>query len=316
MTKIQTSKVIQAYFFITLLMASSIFIFKSIAHEKTTEIVIITFIVNGIIIIYELIKSSKLGYSLKDTFYIFMFIFMFVSPLIQYINNNFPWWDNYLITDTIVIYANLTILLFLIVYGIVYRISFNKTSFNKRDIYKNNIIKGSTIELFFILTIISSIYIIYITGFRNLFSRSINILQIESSSLKLIVSRTLRSIPVWYVTMNILYYRQNKIIYKKIPLIIGILLMFLINFPTGTARYWTASIYLGFILLYFSKFKNSYMLKIIIIFGLFTIFPFLDLFRNNTIQEVFQHGFKMIKPSELLMTPLIRIQCSQEQLFT
>lgn len=295
-------KFLSTYIFVCITLIGCMMIFLKIQIINKQALVIITFIVNGIIIFFELCKISRIGYSLKEVLFLFMFVFMFISPLIQYVEDAFPWWDTYLLTDERIIYANLIITTFLLVYIFIYNISFK----NRIDNFEANNIEIKNIEsvmnIFFIATVLSSIYIIYKTGLSNLFARATNSLRVESSSLSLIISNTFRSVPVIYVAMNLLFKKMNKRINRKIPFIIGCMLMIIVNFPTATARFWMASVYLGLLAIFIRKIKSPHLFKIVIFMGILVIFPAVDVFRNYTLKEVISSGIKIPKPSNAFLS--------------
>jgi len=156
-------------------------------------------------------------------------------------------------------------------------------------------------NILFIATIFCSAFIIINIGFRNLFSRGTNVLQIESSPLALIISHTFRSVSVIYVAMNLLYIVKNKRIYKKTPFIIGAILMLLVNFPTATARFWMASVYLGLLLIIKRKFKNPHLFKIVIFIGILVIFPAINIFRHNTFSDAIKQGLYIPNPADAFL---------------
>ena len=130
MYRLTLKKFLYAYLFVSIILIGCITLFLNISVINREIWVIITFIVNGMIIFFELSKNSRLGYSLRDILFSFMFIFMFISPLIQYFENLFPWWSTYLITDEKIIFANLLITVFILTYIITYKVSFNERTNN------------------------------------------------------------------------------------------------------------------------------------------------------------------------------------------
>lgn len=286
------------YLFVCITLLGGIMLFSNIDVINKESIVIITFLINGIIIIFQLCKSSNNGYSLKDVVFLFMFIFMFVSPLIQYIKNAFPWWNTYLLTEEKIIYTNLIILLFILVYIGIYNRIFNNIL--KRHKFKNEEIKNISfvMRIFFIATVFCSLYIILKTGLSNLFARATNVLQIDSSSFGLIVSKTFRAVPIVYIAMNLLFVIKNKYVYRKIQFILCTILGIIVNFPTATARFWMAGIYLGILIIIKRKIKNPYLFKIMIFIGILVIFPAINAFRNSNFQEVISNGISIPKAAD------------------
>ncbi|MFE8698127.1 O-antigen polymerase [Cytobacillus sp. FJAT-53684] len=298
MQKLTIKRFMYTYFFICITLIGSFSIFLDLDFINKQGIVIVSFLINGVIILFELSKSSKVGYSLKDIFYLFLFIFMFISPLIQYLKGVFPWWNTYLLTDEKIIYTNLIILLFLLVYLTIYKIAFKN-----RIIIKNREVKNIRLvmDIFFVATVFCSLFIIINTGFSNLFARVNNSLQVELSSFALIISNTFRSVSVIYVGMNLLFILKNKYVYRIIPFMLGSILMILVNFPTATARFWMASVYLGLLIILINKLKNPHIFKIIIFIGILVIFPAINTFRNNSFVEVIRNGINIAKPADAFL---------------
>lgn len=291
------SKIMYTYIFIVLIMVMSLIVYSDLHVTIDQSIVVITFIINGILIIRNLLKSSRLGYSLKDVVNLFMFLFMFLSPMIQYVTNKFPWWDIHLITDEAIIQANVTILIFLVTYQLSYSLKSKHTNKTAKNNFINRI--DVVFNILFLFSIISSSFIILNVGFYNLFSRATYIIDINSSSLSLIVSNSMRAIPVIYVAINLVYLKKNRSVFRKLPFFIGVFLMLLVNFPTSTARFWMASVYLGLFIIIIGRSKNPHFLKFILLFGMTIIFPVINIFRRNTWQEAIILGIDIPRITEL-----------------
>ena len=298
-SKINFKNLIYAYVFACIVLIGCVSIFLNVDVINVRWSIIMTFIINGIIIFFELSRSSKLGYSLKDILFLFMFIFMFVSPLVQYFESSFPWWDTHLITEDKILHTNFVIFIFLVVYLFVYQYTFRYegNNFKNREIINIKLV----MNIFFIATVICSIYLIAKTGFSNLFSRSTNKLQIESSSMALIISHTFNSVSVIYVGMNLLFAIKNKYIYNRVHFLIGCILMLLVNFPTSSARYWMASVYIGLFIIIVKRIKNPYVFKILIFIGILVVFPALNTFRYHTFQDVVANGVEIPRPYEAFL---------------
>jgi oligosaccharide repeat unit polymerase len=201
------------------------------------------------------------------------------------------------LTDQRIIYSNLLILISIVTYLVTYRVFFNKKVDSSIDKIKQIKNIKFTMDIFFIATLFCSLFIITHTGFSNLFSRADNSLQIQSSSFALIVSNSFRSVPVIYVAMNLCFYIKNKHFYKVLPFIIGCIFMVLVNFPTATARFWMAGVYLGLLIIVKRKFNNIHIFKIIMFIGILIIFPAINIFRINSFEEVIKSGFSIAKPT-------------------
>lgn len=293
----QTKKAIYSYIFICIVTWLTISVFFNLPIRNEHIIVLISFLINGFYIFKNLFKSSKIGHSLKDVLYIFMLIFMFLSPVVQYVTNTFSWWNIHLITKEAILYANLLILIFML----TYQISYDKKPKKRKKIASKTEIENikTVMSFFFIASVIASIFIIYKIEFKNLFSRSTYLININKRSLGLVITTTLRSISVIYVAINLAFIKQKKYIYKKIPFIIGLVLMLLVNFPTATARFWMAAIYLGLFIIVLRKSNNPHFLKLTILLGMLTVFPLINIFRRNSFQEVLALKINIPKVTEL-----------------
>lgn len=281
---------LSTYIFFCITLIGSIIILFDVKIVNKEALVIVSFIINGVIIMVQLCKKSKLGYSLKEILFLFLFIFMFFSPLIQYIENSFPWGNENLLKCENIVYSNFLIMAFMLIYIVTYKFSYNKDgNLKKTRVMEIKNIK-LVLDIFFMASILASVYIISKTGLSNLFARSTNLLQIESTSFSLIVTNTFRAIPVIYIAMNLLFKEKNNFIYKKANFILALILMILINFPTATARFWMASVYIGLLIIIKKSFNNKYLIKMLIFIGILFIFPFINVFRNNTILDIINKG--------------------------
>lgn len=287
MRKISLKNIVYTYFFSILILILSLLIIENINVINNNMLVIFTFLINGGFITNELFKTNKLGYSLKEIIFLFLFLFMFYSPLVQYLSDYFPWWDVNLITDSIIIYTNFIVLLFILVYKLMYLLFSQNTQFIPHS--KNKELRNIPfiLDFFFILSILVTLYIVSATGFANLFSRSTNTIAFDNQSLSLIIQNTFKSVPIFYVALNIIYLNKYGKIYKTIPFLVGTVFMLLINFPTATPRFWMASTYLGFLIIIIKRMKNPHIFKVLILGGIFLVFPFLNIFRYNTLSDIF-----------------------------
>lgn len=295
-------KILSTYVFLCLLLLGCLWVLLDTQYINKDILVLFTFLINGFAILWNLMNSSKIGYQLRDIIYTYMFIFMFISPLIQYSTNSFPWWDTHLITNSKVVYANILILIFIMVYEFFYNKRISKTKLRIKNNKANLKDLRPIIDSMFIISLLFGGYIIFNTGFSNLFSRATNTLSISNSSVYLIVNNSFRSITVINVALNILYYHKNRKIYKKTKFIVSVILMILVNFPTATPRFWMASVYIGLIATIIRRLKNPHLLKLMIILGLIVVFPFINTFRNLTFGEAINLGIKLPLSSDYFVS--------------
>lgn len=284
-------QVIYKYIFFLLILMGSIYIIGGVEVNNKNSIVICTFVINFIVILYNLLKSNEIGYSIDEMLWIFMLVFMGVAPLIQFLADKYPWWNTDKITDEVIIYSNFIILVFCGVYMIVRHYIRVK---NKKYIYIHNI--NSLLKIGFYLSLLCSGYVIVQTGFMNLFSRATNSTGVNGS-IGMVIENTFRAFPVIVFSMQIAY--KNK--YGKFNnikhVIITFILLILVNFPTGLPRFKIAATYLGILLVYKEKIKSKNLFKYTVLFGLLFIFPLINIFRYNTFEDLLYLNITLPNPS-------------------
>lgn len=298
MKKLKKKQLMNGYIFICVLFMS---IFLLVTTQKVSNInvlVYLTFLANEILVIIHMFKSSKLGYSLIDMFDIFMLFFMFVAPILQYLNDGFPWWKTYLITDEVVILGNIIIFLFLNIVYITY--SLNKDSISNKTKKMNDRMSFTNVKIIqdigFYISLVISLYIIQQTGFLNLFSRSTNSLGYDSQIATLIVGNSFKAFPLITLLLKIYFKKTHGYFYKKWQVVILLLFTVLLHFPTGMARFQVAVVYLALIIAYKQNFKNKYLFKLAVVLGLLIVFPFINIFRNNSFTDLINLSISFPNP--------------------
>lgn len=281
MYKSKLKKLIDSYLFIC---ASLIFILITVNNfntDSTTNFfIVILFSINSIFIIMNLAKVRDYPYSLDKIFYIFNFLFMFLAALFQYSASMYP--EPYMgeISDKTIIFSNISILIFMIIYSISYNLSPNIRLKKKREL-KNffNIRKVSFWGT--IIAIVGMVIMVVNAGFFNLFLRGSYFESANLSPVYMLLDRITRSMAILLLTIHILYLKKYKSIYSFGYLIILVLINLVVNFPTGSPRFWAATVLLGMFLILFGNFKNAKMFIYIFIISMFLIFPMMSKFRFN-----------------------------------
>lgn len=294
------SRLLDKYKFLCTLIIGIAYILLNIQDGLNySYVVFLTFIINGVLIILRLMKTCIIGYNLEDMIWIYCLSFLFISPLIQFITQMYPWGDSYIFTQELIVKSNFVVLIFIIIF-----IIFNKFFYQivAKVLKKNRHMKFNNIkfilDIAFYLSVIASVYIIYKTGFSNLFSRSTNSIDIENMSVMLIISNTFRAIPVISVALNLVYKRKYNRYHHKNKFLILLILAILINFPTGIARNKLAVVYIGLMLVLKPFYKNKYFIKYLILFGLLFIFPLVNIFRTNTFKDLVTIQIALPNPTE------------------
>jgi oligosaccharide repeat unit polymerase len=266
-------------------------------------VVIVTFLLNGSFFLIQLATISPLGFSLKEIYYLFMVIFMFVAPLIQYISGQFPWWDTYLLTNERIIYANILILLFTVLFELTYIKTSERTKTFLGKIFQKEI-KYQRLYISWLL-IASTFYFAYLLRKAStivlLFSRGTyeEVFTDVSQPVMLILGITFGGISVNLLAYVIATAKRKRSSINGLLLALALLLVILENFPTGKARFWTGAVYLGIFLAWKRIIKTKNAFKVIFITSFIILFPLLNLFRAQAINEVLGSN---IKPPTILET--------------
>jgi hypothetical protein len=266
-------------------------------------IVIVSFLINGSLFLTQLATISPLGFSLREMYYLFMVIYMFVAPLVQYISGQFPWWDTHLLTDERMLYANILILLFTVLFELTYA----KTKEHARTFVGKIFLKEIKCSRFYIswMLIASTFYFGYVfqksSSIFVLLSRGTygEVFIDVSQPIILVLNITAAGISVNLLAYVIATAKRKSTPSSRILLVLSSLLVILINFPTGRARFWTGAVYLGIFLAWKRVIKTKNAFKVIFLTGFIILFPLLNLFRAQAINEVLGSN---IKPPTILET--------------
>lgn len=257
--------------------------------------VILTFLINGFIFLFQLSTVSPIGYSLREIYYIFMFMFMFLAPLLQYLVDKFPWSNTELLTDQRIIYANLLILVFTLLFEIVYRIT------NCKIGTISTFLLGTVPNADFFVKLsmfCSTAYLIFLLSgegtLLSLFSRA-TYGQAATSDISSPVSLILNISVAAFSVLGFSFALQLRKV-KKIStalLLLALALFLVLNFPTGRARYWIGTVYIGVFLTSKVVFRRKHAFKLAFLIAFIVLFPFLNLLRARAINEIIGASIQM-----------------------
>ena len=273
--------------FLVLLVFLAIIIFSSSLNNRNL-FVILGFISIGAISLINIVEDTRI-YSINKLFWYFELIFFCAAPLCQYLSEYYPW--GYQLKDPDIIYAEILIFLWCIIYHLSYRYKFSKKYHSKNNLIKSYCLKARyyssyALQFIFIIAILFFILLISMTGFYNLFFRSENTIDIENSTLNFIIRKFLTAFPSITCSIFIILTKQKEKNY--LPCIICLLIIvFCSNFPLSTTRYWMGTIFIGIFLTAYAKRKESRLMDYGILFGFLVLFPFLFLFKTVTIIDLF-----------------------------
>lgn len=246
--------------------------------------VMITFLINFIIIVIN-IMVDKRKYSLNKTFWYFSLFFMFLAPLLQYLSD-YNMWD-YSISNGQYTKNNMWLTVWFLVYDIINKVIKIKTKEQK----KVNLIqiKKAIVYVLLVLSVISLIIGIYLIGFKNLFFRDENNVDLGAGNINTIVINLIRSIPVYSLLYSIYYYKKNRkgILYIVLLSIITILL----NYPASVTRYWIGAVYIGILITLIGNHMSDKMFDIIMIVVFALIFPIFQMFKWYSMTDLLNGNF-------------------------
>ncbi|WP_455543288.1 O-antigen polymerase [Intestinibacter sp.] len=268
-------------FLFTVIMTNS----SNFEVERADVTIIITFLIIGLISIIGII-NDKNSYSINLMHWLFIYIFVFNAGIIQYLKNDFPW--QVVLDNALILKANLVI----IAWCIFYYISYNLKSFSPKIMIKREINIKNKWLLVSITILIGLIFITY-TGLSNLFARSETGTQTQDymQSTRLIMGTFIRAIPA-VVLAYLIKEKHLKNERNRIYIIIIFLLNLIVNFPSGSARYWAASIYLGLYLMLKPQKNDKFFFCILFISAFLIGFPLLNEFRYSSFKDVLENGIK------------------------
>lgn len=283
------------YLFICFILSSIYFI------EMKKDFIRYSFSVNFtffVIILYsslKIIQNKEIGYSLEKIFYAFSLIFFGVAPLIQFLINKNMWGGTY-ISDIEYMLFNILILLILVLYSLIYKISYKMkvNRFEKKIIKNSQLISNKKHLLRIIISLaVFVLFLIYnkfnILGF--LVRTSKNLERLDMSQIKwLFLMNFIRPIPA-HIFYSFIQIDKRK---KSLEYIILLILFVLTNSPFASSRYYVGIIYIPLILMKFKNLKKNNNFIIVFIFMFLYFFPFMENFRNfKSFNEIdFKFNFK------------------------
>jgi len=278
MNKLFLSKVyLNKYFLICI----SLFLFSFICFDfKSAYFNIGVSLTNFIIVlisIFEIFKLDKKPFSLNKMFFLFVFFFLGLAPIIQF-NSGVYIWGGYL-NSSDYLRTNLVIILILFLYLFIYRIGV------KIKKYKIKGIKSSQGDFYYDSKSILIISLSAVIAVLVFFKGNIIALVLRGSYtdypliVNLIFNYFIRPIPV----LCLIIYKLGAV--KKIRY--EFLLLFFVlfaTFPTSMPRLQIASLYIPLLFIYVKALKRDFVFVFVIIFAVLFAFPFFNIFRSQYIQ--------------------------------
>lgn len=213
--------------------------------------VFLSFGVNGLVAITFLVKSvAERPFSLTQIHWIFYLTMFVIAPLSQYYQGYSAWGyplgeEDYLIT-------NILLLVWAFVFAASYNLHFtshiHRNGHFSYGAFLNSLpsISARAALVAFLIALFSTICVVGLVGFSNLFSRSDFDADL-SKTLNLIFSNFIRPLPVFALALQVVRARQQNRIGILLILCIGLSLI--ADFPAAMPRYAAACLYGGILLL-------------------------------------------------------------------
>lgn len=270
------------YYILAFIMSSiSIYIFlleTRTGYIREQILLLSSFFIVLLLILYGMFLLETKAVTINKIVMMFFFVFFVFAPVVQ-INqtiafNGLPFYKN----DEILIINTFTII-FLSIYMVFYKFLFNKDVIYKDKKYINPWI----IRLLLIISYSLLVYFIREIGFENLLSRKTSYFPNNIQYQQLIIDYSIRLFPVIIAYMA-LHHLKHRFWLLKIITLLPVLLLF---FPLGgMSRFIIGVVYLMLFMPFFSKKQHTHGLIPILLFGLLIVFPSIDFFRSNSIENL------------------------------
>jgi len=236
------------------------------------------------------------------TFWIFVYVFLGLTPLLQLLSNHFPLEGSYMS-------ASITTTFLIIFYGLIsfefgWWLGCDNSPYIMGIMKRFSIYRYISLKRTVTLSILAMVGIIIIIwklgGLESAFlsrEEQLNLL-IEfskgESQAKLQILSTLLRVPIFIalILLSAIWLHEGKQskhygrfnLWEKILLLVVVLINLLINNPVSSPRYWFGTIVFSLIFLalhWRSKLSFSFLMTAILLSLLF-VFPFADMFRSTT----------------------------------
>lgn len=227
------------------------------------------------------ISLSKKSKYMELFFYVFLYVFLIIVPMLQISSNRFPWYGIY--SQEIIIKA----LFFILIGTIFYMFGFNykfKVSYRKKIVPK--VINEKKAIVIVVLYSSISLIMVFLNGVEKLFMTRVeneNLAEMQSSVSSELISSNLQKVPIFIALIIFFIAFKKTLKFKNVNLYLFITLIILnliISNPIANPRFWFGTVIFSiFILIMPTKKYSMFLWVSIIMFTLLMIFPYADVFR-------------------------------------
>jgi len=278
--------------------------------------VLLTYAILGVISISGIACAVKQHpYSLNMVHWVTVFVFFFLAPLAQYLQDTFPTRLVAGQSTSDILYTNALLIIWTGCYGASYCVRMRR---NQRRIvvcapsgdalaWKRIRVTGTGVRLSLLLSFVALTVFLAVFGTSGLATRGAyeRVLfggEIDSTPVQLILSNVIRGIPVLFLAALLVTKRHWK---RRIQwwmyVVVGVVINLIINNPLGAARYWSGSLLVGFaVLLWFRRRRSGVWFAAALIAGLVLVAPVINNARHMDIGEFSVRSFSLVDPIRAL----------------
>lgn len=252
---------------------------------------VMSFLFNGALFYaMMLLALGKRAFSIDLIHAFFLFSFMFIAPMVQYLRGEWCWETFF--SDSRVITTNLLLDLWAGVYlAVQYLPSLFRRGEKKRE---EGVPRGygrlRVNRFFLVCCVFISVLIagvLFAKYGTSLFSRATNTaFQFSNSSLSLIVSSVVPACVTGTTALSVFNLRPRAKFFDWMLFAVQCCAQLIVCFPLGMARFQMGVIYIGLALVVCPFFKKGPWFILMMAFGLVIIFPLLNVFRSLAIGQV------------------------------
>lgn len=230
-------------------------------------------------------ETFRYKYSLHQFHWIFVFVFFFLAPFVQYMNSALPWGASIRLSESDLLATNGIIITWCLTW-IFMRFMFLYRRPKAPIVKKLQMSRRITwfgLSVVGLLTILMAYYALQSRGLSGLLFRGAPGTGAGVSSLsqpvQLITNTSGRAFSVAFFLGALFRLRQVgcRSLSTVAPVALSALLLLLTNFPFGTARYWAGAIWTGIAVVAFGhKWRSHSVLSIGFVVGLLVVFPLIN----------------------------------------
>lgn len=251
------------------------------------------------------IEASLAPFSLHLAHWIFVYVFFFAAPIVQYKIGVFPWEALTSFETNTLLLANTAVLLWCIVWVLMRVAQLGVLA--DRPVPPGPRVSGLGVGICLVLAFFATVYLVLTLGPVALLTRAGYTEALgdafAASSSRAILDKLLRGLPVAAAAGALWYLRSGGApLLVRLGLVVASLgLLLVADFPLGSARYWVGAIYIGILLMVAGRsLRSGWTFVASLVGGLLVLFPFLSTLRTSTsLGEAltFVSGFNFLGPS-------------------